>query len=587
MKPTDLYAEFTSRLALGEDHYAKKFQRIKESRQVAKLELVNDTTDDKQYYGNDKNREKESSRSRYQSTIFKAVGDSILTDITSRPMRFEWGANDNTGVRIKRAYDLELTRAYAYSETDKSKIISLNDLIYSSCSIIQPYSEIPKKEYLDPKTKKIKTMPSGRIVSYRAYDPLTTILDWNANPADVTNTSQFAIIYIGKMVRDEIKKQYGDESVVGLPEKVEDAAGYGTNILVTNKTELENNAGTQNVTGYHIYEYYKTDGYRYTIAEGYGVIDTSPNSSGAYGKIPLLVTPLFIDRDTPYGMSLYETLQQSIDLVNASINQIADVNARSIKSPTFALKGLLNANELSLTDSNATDIKELDINSLMISGANNIPSVRDLIGRVEFKEVTDGAMFLMKNGLEHIWMLTGKNPTALGGIQDKQIRVSGASDMMQEGALRSSSIIANALETYMLNPLTQSFAEMFAIYYDDFPALKKNKITREMAMDIQKHIRVVNGSYLPADQYTEMQRTDALLEYQLQTGSQSIDAVAVFKEWAAARGEPIPERFLVDPMTTLSQSQHVAVLQLLDQLGEAGTKDQLMKSLEAQQNANG
>jgi len=578
---TELYKSFITRLNLAETKYSKKFRRIKESRQVAKLELVNDVTDDGQKWGNDRNREKEGTRSRYQSTIFKAIGDSILTDITSRPMRFEWGGNDNEGLKMKRAYDLELTRSYAYSETDKAKIITLNDLIYSSCSIIQPYSEIPRKEFLNPKTGKVEIFPSSRIVSYRAYDPLTTILDWNSNPADVTNTSQFAIVYIGLFRKDELTKRYGAEAVSELPDELDDqSTNFGTNILVRNKRELEENAGTSNLGGFHLYEYYLTDGYRYTIIEGYGVIDKSPNSSGAFGKIPLLVTPLFIDRDTPYGMSLYETLQQAIDLVNASINQIADVNARSIKSPTFALKGLLATDELSLTDTNATDIKELDVNAIMVNGGNNIPSVQDLIGRIEWREVTDGAMFLMKNGLEHIWMLTGKNPTALGGIQDKQIRVAGASNMMQQGALRSSSIIANALETYFLNPLTQSFAEMFAIYYDDFPALKGNGITREMAMNIPKHIRVVNGSYLPADQYNEMQRTDALLQYMLTTQTQGIDAVAVFREWMSARGEPLPERFLVDPMTTLAYSQLVSVLQMADQIGADKTMAQLQQRAE-------
>jgi len=561
-----LVAEFETRLRLGCTRHAKKYARILESRRVAKMELI-EFQNDEQDHGNDPTQEKEGTRSKYQSTLFKAIGDSIIRDITAKPMRYEWGANNNEGIKVKRAFDKILTKAYSYTGTDKEKLSSFYHLIYSSCSIIEPYSE-KKSRKIIKQDGTIDILPSGRVVSFRSYDPLFTVLDWNSDPFDVAGTSQFAIVYIGKFTKESLEALYGKKAVKALPDTPVDEYGSirgAGNSLETMKDNLHNSAGHTTITGFPVYEYYTLGGKRYTIARGYGVIQESINSNGAYDELPLLVTPMFIDPDSPYGISLYETLQQALDVVSTSINHIADTNNLSIKSPTFIYKGLLTKTDFTLKDSLPTDIVELDVSGMLLAGVTSIPRIEDTISRINFKEVTEGSMFLMKNSLDHIWMMTGKSPTDLGGIQDKQIRVSGVADMTQASSLRSSSMITSNLESYMLNPLTQTFARMFAMYWEDFPEFKALGIDEKDIKNIQQNIRVVNGSYLPSDQFNEMQRTDALLNYQMTTRSQSIDATQVFMEWATARGETSPERFLVDPLTTMTREQTLRLAQIIQQ----------------------
>jgi hypothetical protein len=309
-----------------------------------------------------------------------------------------------------------------------------------------------------------------------------------------------------------------------------------------------------------LYEYYERDGKRHVIILGYGIVETTINTNGVFGQIPFIVCPLFFDEDTPYGMSLYEVLQPSLNIVSTAINQIADNTSISIKSPMFTFKDVLPSG-FSLADSSFYDVVPLDIDSMRIDGNLSTLDVRKFIGRLEFKEVTEGAMFLLNSALDNIWYVTGLNAMSLGGIQDKQVRVSGAADMMQQNSVRSSNIIVKNIETYFMNPLTRQLAHMFVMYYEDFGEFQQYEIPKETAENVQNNVRVVNGSYLPADQYNEMQRTDALLNLAMQ--SATMDQVEIRVDWLKARGVVYPERYFKDPLSTLEESQMVAVVSLM------------------------
>lgn len=563
---------FEGYLKKGVEKHSKKLMRIEHSRLVAKQELVNDNRGGVNDYGNDYNQTKTNTRSRYQTTIFGAICDKLYRDITFKPMRFEYGANNSVGVKIKRAFDTILTKAYSYSETDKVKNMALYHFIYSGCMITQTYTKMAEDEYIMPDGE-LKKVVSGRIVSYRSYDPLTTVLDWQAIPSDVSGTSRFAIVYIGNVSKEYIGKEYGEEALAKIKDGV-DSYQYGS-ILTMAKRRTESSAGMNVSTdGIPIFEFYLTDGYRYVIANG-KVISAEPNSNGIIGRIPIEVTPLFLDPDTPYGVGLYDRLQASIDIINTSVNQIADNNSITIKSPTFVFKKLL-PKGFSLTDTSFRDLVELDVDKLRIGGKLPTLDINNMITRLTFKEVTEGAMFLMSNAKDDVWYLSGMNPTSLGGMQEKQIRVSGVADMMNENSLRKSSIIASNLETCFMNPTTKQFARIFLMNYDSFLEFKQNGVEEKDVALFQQNIRVVNGSYLPSDQMTEMQRTDALLQAAM--NNPSMDQVEVLIDWLTARGITYPERYFRDPLTMLEQDQATRLLEIAQQGNVQGLMDALQNA---------
>jgi hypothetical protein len=314
------------------------------------------------------------------------------------------------------------------------------------------------------------------------------------------------------------------------------------------------------------------------IANG-KLISTSPNSNGVIGTIPLDIAPLFIDPDTPYGVGLYEKLQPSIDIINTSVNQIADNNNNAVKSPTFYFKGML-PKGFSLTNASFQDLIPLDYSKLMIGGQIPTLDINKFMGRLIFQEVTEGAMFLMKNALQNIWFMTGYNETSLGGIQEKQVRVAGVAEMIQANSIRKSSMIVNSLETNHTNPTIQSFTRIFLMHMSDFPEFEREKITPKDLMNYHKHVRVVNGSYLPSDQMSEMERTDALLQVAMQNAS--MDQVSAIIEWLEARGIMFPERYFRDPKSMLTADMAVSILAISKENGAGGVVQYLEQVAQTQ-----
>jgi len=570
---------FSDYLDRGWTKHNKKLAMMKEARLVLKQELVVDNRGGSNH-GNDSSDTKDAFRSRYQSTLLNGICDKIYQDLTFKPMRFEWGANDEVGVKMKRALDKTLMSAYAYAGTDKARNMALWYFIYTGMQITQTYTELVEDKFVMPNGE-IKNIVGNRVVSYQAYDPLTTILDWSAQPSDVKGTSRFAIVYIGNVSKEYIKDKFGMESYnkIGDMSDIEAGIGKRGGLLEFMKQDVEQSAGMiDNNDGVALFEFYLTDGYKYVIANG-KLIDTSPNSNGVIGTIPLDIAPLFIDPDTPYGVGLYEKLQPSIDIINTSVNQIADNNSNSVKSPTFFLKGML-PKGFSLTDASFQDLIELDYSKLMIGGQLPTLDIKNFMGRLTFSDVTDGAMFLMKNALQNIWFMTGYNETSLGGIQEKQVRVAGVAEMIQANSIRKSSMIVNSLETNHTNPTIQSFTRIFLMYMSDFPEFEREKITPKDLMNYHKHVRVVNGSYLPSDQMSEMERTDALFQVAMQNAS--MDQVSAIIEWLEARGIMFPERYFRDPKAMLTADMAVSLLAISKEQGAEGVVQELQRVAQTQ-----
>lgn len=574
----DDYKEFHDRLLRGEDIYEKKFRRIRDSRLVAKMELPRYSS--VAQHGNDPDNLKDSTRSRYQSTLLKAIGDSIMRDLMASNPRFEWSANDKVGVSMKRAYDDILTKAYSYAGTARARNKAYHHLVFSGTAIIQTYSSVAREERISANGVK-KSITQGRIISFNVYDPLMTILDWNADSSNVDGTSEFIIVGLGRFRKEQLVRMFPECDLSALPDMNNDLnsqyvvnnTGYtNANSSSTNRNMLRLSAGEKATAGFDLFEYYTRDGYRKVMIRDYGHVGSYVNSNGVSGKIPFIVAPLFYDEDTPYGMSLYEMIQQPLDVIATAINHIADNNSITVRSPLFTFKGLL-PKGFTIEDSTFYDIVALDVDAMSIGGTLNTYDIQKMISRLTYPEVTQGALFLVNMAFDDIWYATGMNKTSLGGIQEKQIRVAGAAEMMSQGSLRSSSVIISNNEVYLMNPLVKQYAQMMSEHYDDFHEFKANGIDKELVDEIQQHIRVVNGSYLPADQYNEMQKTQVL--YQIGSQQATVDQTAILTDFLKAHGITYPERYYRDPITTLTAEQATRLDEIMRTQGIEAVKQVL------------
>ena len=540
MEFLDLYRD---RLRKCQEIHSKKFLEIRDARQALKQRMPDSSVIT---LGNSANA-KSSKKSRYMFPIYTAVVEKILQDLSSKNPRFEWEANTPEGVAVKDAFDNEFIKTYTYDANAREIATATQHGLISGSMITQVSTRKEYRRRIKPNGE-IDAIPVGRTIPIKSYDPLTVFLDWNALPGRVSETSDFIIVTIGRRSVDFVKRQWDKD--IQATQTTEPVDSY--------KSQLEVEAGTSkdlNSDSVMLREYYTADGYRHVIANDSVLLETSIVSNGTVDRIPFEVATIWDDPDSVYGMTLWNMLEPSIQVINTAINQILDNNALNAKMPFFAFKGTFKASGLTLNDFKSNEIIEIDPKSILsnpMGGASGKIAISDMITKLQFPDITQAGVFLFERGLQAIWFITGLNPETLGGIQDKQIRNEMVAAMIQGSSLRNSSKIVKAMELGFMNPTCWHLIDIFEMYYDDFPAFERKNIPREMLVDL-KDIRVVNGSYLPSDESTQLDKARVLL--QRAAVNSTYDHVEVEKNFIKAIGYRSPEIWFKTPEQLIAEQQ--------------------------------
>ena len=559
----ELLELYRQRLKRGQEVHSKKFTEIKEARQALKQRMpdssVTKLASNNNYSGNDKNGSKSAKKSKYMFPIYTAVAEKIKQDLTASPFRFQWEGNTPEGVDIKEAFDNIFLKMFTYDNSAKDISIGLNHAVVSGTMITQTMTRKEYRRRIKPNGE-IDSIPIGRTIPIRAYDPLTVILDWNAIPNKIAETSDFIIVTLGERSLEYVKRQWKEKA-----EEVQ--ALIASEDIDNHKRILEQEAGSAKNSysdSVMLREYYTADGYRHVIANDMVLLETSVVSNGMVDRIPFDVAPIWDDPDSVYGMTLWNLLEPSIQVLNTSLNQILDSNALNAKMPFFTFKGTLKTSGMTLNDFKANEIIELDpkvLATFNVSGGSSRFAIQDMIAKLQFPDITQAGVFLFETSLKAIWFVTGLNPESLGGIQEKQIRNEMVAGMIQQSALRSSSKIVQNLELGFMNPTCWHLVDIFEMYYDDFPEFAKAGIPKEFLKNL-KEIRVVNGSYLPADKNSQMEK--AVFLSQRAMVNQTYDQEKVEINLLKNAGEADPQRWFRTPEELMQEQGAMRVMEEQD-----------------------
>lgn len=555
----EILNEFSTNLHMGEDVYFKKFKEIRDARQAYRQIIPADSEDivtNRNYrHGNDdSNNVKAASRAQYLVPILTAVADKIIQDVTTGNKRFEWEGNTSVGNVVARGIQKELLKVYTRENVKAEENFGLLHYVMSGTLISQTTTELvtPKRITED---KGIVELPSYRGINFRIYDPLRTIIDWNANPQDVSGTAQWAIVTIGDFTPDYIKDRWGVELQ-------SDGNVISSRQPDFYKDTLENEAGVDKDNVITVREYYRNDGYRYTIAADQHLLEKKANENGIYGRIPINVCPIFPDPDCVYGMTLWQKLQPSIEVMSAAMNNMLDNDSLNNKMPMFTWRGLLEHSALTLNDFQPNEIVELDPERFLTKTAADL-DISKAISKLQFPDITNSALTLYNLALQQIWYITGLNPATLGGIQEKQIRNESVAQMIQQSSLRNSSQIVVNLETYFMNPTTKDIAQIFELYYEDFNFQDKG-ITKDMFKEL-KNVRVVNGSYLPGDSMDRATKI-AMVSQRAMQNPHTYNARTVEEDLIDSMGIGETDRYIKDPLEMISSAQAGQLLNMMNQM---------------------
>lgn len=561
------YAEdmalYSARIEAADTKHSKKFGAIKESRQYMKQILPEFSQ--QALFSSDaskSNNNQNNNRSVYCPPLAIVIGNKMLSELTSMPMRFEYEANGQDGIKPAKAFMKIIQRTFSQTGNMSEHLLGIMHLIYSGLYIAQPVIQRMDYKIFDKGTDPA-TIDAGYAIGFKTYDPLTTILDPNSVPGKVAETSDWLVVTIGMKTAQWIEKEYGIK--VEQDQRVVDS--YGTKQSVTTikidsyKYELQSDSGLDYVSGFMVREYYTSDGYVYHVIDDAYVARKTINSAGLVG-IPFAICPGILDLDSPYGIPLPEHLRPSVELVATAINMVADNTALKNKLPYLFPNGLFDPatlNALASGEANKmNNYVPVNLATLASSVGNfSAGSIKDLVQKPELQEVTAGAQMLLVEGMNAIWFVTGLNPSSVSGIQDKQIRVESVANMIGSASLRNSSSVVVNLETYFLNPMTRFFQLMYYNYFNVFKEFADLAVEKNDIKNI-KSVRVVNGSYLPSDKETREKK--AMFIYTMASQNQVFDPVAAVEYVFESMGMEML-RFLRNPLDLLTEEEAMSVIE--------------------------
>lgn len=545
--------EYQERLQRCQKVFGNKFQAIEDSRKI-----IGQTMPHKEVVIKSVNKAKTRDEealaleSRYVFPIIRAVANKLTSDLSRRNFRFELEGQSPEGSEVKSVFMRELLKIYTYENVKKSYLRGIEYLVKSGTLVSQTVTYNKAKRRILPNGD-IESKPIGRTIEQRVYDPLGVLLDPSATPGDVASTSEFIIVTLGYYSKERIKTEFNVD--------VDEYFAPKENIDFR-KQNLEHLSGKDQITPKEIAvrEYYLRNGIYYTVIGDQILLKEKYNTNGIADRIPFNICVMESDTDSPYGLTLYELLGKSGQLINSAINQVADNNARNNNAPYFTFEGLFPRHGLTIGSYKRNEVVSLDPSKIMSLTGNTELDIRKMLVKFEFPEITNGAEFLFNTGLQAIWFLTGLNPTTLSGQQEKQIRVSDVASMVNTASLRTDSAIVVNLETYLINPMSWDIVGIFDMYYKDFPGIEKAGVPQSFLASM-KTVRVVNGSFLPADAMDYSAKTRHILELAMSTNS--IDPIVALKDYLESLGIGDIERIFRSGLEILNENQLMTLLQLL------------------------
>ena len=584
-----IFDEYIQNLRRGEEIYRVKKQQIKDARdafrQIMPESSVDIATDRLLNHGNNDSSDGTSyGYSSYFLPTMRAVADKIIQDLTTNPFRFEYDGNNKIGWEIRNALSAELRNIFTYENNKRAMNLGFWHAVVSGTMITQTITKARKKQVIKPNMKdengkfEVVSIPNGRGIELLIYDPLTVIPDWNASPRNPRETMDWCIVTVGEFTKEWVEQRW--------PNLKEEPTFQSYEEMDQHKQDLERDAGMdkdQAEGTLTVREYYKRDGMRYVIVNDSVIAESTPNSNGSYGAVPINIAPILIDPDCVFGDTIFHMLRPSLEVASASVNQVLDRNSLNNNMPFFYSQDALPSfrDGMSLNDFDKNQLIPVDASNF---GGNGQP-LEQLMFRPQIPEVTQGAMWTYEKALEQIWIVTGLNPTTLGGVQEKQIRNADVAGMIQQSSLRNSSQIVANLETNFMNPTSWDILQIFDIYYDDFKSFKEANIPNGFLSDLSM-VRVVNGSFLPGDQQNRLQKMGNILQLAMQNPN-SFDFEKIYDQLLDAMGVSTPDTYMKDPLEMLTEQQTIQLLEVFNTQGPEGLAMFLQQQLQQMMAAQG
>lgn len=486
-------SQYQARLNLADQNMSNYYETVLAARDAFAQKLPQDIIDKTSEQNNGTgNATSYLTASALMHPAFTITAKKTIESFSALPFRFDISANDAMGVVQKKVIDKKLKTIYTRQNVTAEMFNGYFYNVINGLSISQVKTHKKEVRVMKPEIDdttgmfKEETLSDDRVISIMCYDPLNTVLDYSAKPSNITETSEFIVITDRYITNGDMNDYFGE----------------GNKMFDIHKRNLACDRGITYDKFSPIREYYDRSGFFVTIAGDSKIIKIEMVSNGTVGKIPINVAPIWTDPDSPSGSTtLWNYMRNMVALSSRALNLVCDNVALNNNAPFFTYTG--SGLEDNATLDNFTPREIVALNPI----AGKSADIRNQIFKPVFQEITQGSSMMYEQGQQLAFMLAGTSPIQFG-VQDKQIRVSGAADMISSATVRPDSDVARKMEVGFMNPTTWDIIQIFYIYYNDF-GFDEKELPREFLKEL-KHVRVVPGSYLPEDAMTRIQRAYAV-----------------------------------------------------------------------------
>lgn len=551
----DLYKK---RLKRSDDQYRELYKKIKNSRdafnQKMPSDIINQASNTGLVRGNENDTDGNpngmyQSCSRMLIPMYTAIVSKTVENLTAMPPRYEWDANKRGYEPVCRKLERELIKVYTKMNLSNVLPRMYKHFIEAGFFVQQTVfrkigDKVRKFDNGKMTTETVANEKAGAIDFY-VYDPLTTFVDWDAQPGRIRETSKYIIVTINDSMSPE-----GIEEKYGIPaNEVGSASDNMINDVLKKQLRYEQTT-PKNDTAV-VREYYLNDGTFYTIVNDKFIVAKNYASNGDASRIPINVGVLEIDEDCNLGKPYWERVKWPVAAMSNAFNQVADNNAWNNVAPFFSFSDI-GIEELSVDVSDGRKVFGL-------TPPSGVTDIRQAITQFTIPEVTNGALMLFERGKEALFYTTGTTDMSFG-IQDKQIRNADVAGMISESLVRSDSATAKSVETQFLNPASWDMLRIFYCHYDDF---ELQEVPRDFLKQY-KNIRVVNGSYLPSDKSVRLGKLNQTFQLAM-NAPDMMRLEELFYDLIEAIGFADPYRYLKTKEEFMAQEYAGAVQDLLTQ----------------------
>lgn len=434
-----------------------------------------------------------------------------------------------------------------------------------ACELVPYEKKISGYALKDGKMQPFDQVYKGHFKLIR-YNPETTLIDPNADPDRIQETASYIIVEHGvysEEMFDKVMKENGwdyDKNEVKASNYREPRVDYVRKI---------EGVGTDS-KNFKISKVFYADGMVDVVVNDTYLVSHKLNAK-ALKEMPLIIYVSYAGGNTPYGRMIWCLQRQGIYGLAATLNLSLDAIGKNINGPKFTtLSDLANRDVRSFGKN-----RFVFVNQRLADGRK----LADEIFQPQYTDITQGSVNLQNQFRSDIQQTGRISALDMGSQGTQQVRTDGIAQAMSGSMITKQSAFVKQAEQTFFRTFARHWWWILLSRYGDFDELKGEKqpdgsvkggIPRELLADI-KAIRIKNGSTLPEDQMSNLQRLITMLEIIMKTGSESgYDTTEILDSIFENMGIPNTQRFKLD--TPQAIAKHLMLAGIPPELAIQGTQ---------------